>query len=319
MSETKPAAASLPERSLPAWRRIVAPGLLLAVLMGVAHGDDYHVREIAHGIYLHQGVHQEMSLANRGDISNAGFIVGSRSVAVIDPGGSEAVAKALKAAIARTTNLPVSHVVLSHFHPDHVAGAAVFSTVETIVSHHHYPRAVAQRAAFYLPRLSELSGRSPATAFIAPTLLVDESIDIDLGQRPLRVVAHPVAHTDNDLAVFDITTKTLWASDLVFVDRLPSLDGSLTGWLEVLEKWSSKTLSLVVPGHGKPGTWDDTAGPQIRYLKALRDSVRGALAEGLRLSEVLRPGAIPVTGSWELIEQQHPANITKAYTELEWE
>lgn len=298
---------------------LIALSLLVVCHVGRVQGSEYTVEEIASGVFLHRGLHEQMSAANRGDTGNAGFIVGSRSVAVIDPGGSEAVATELKAAIARTTDLPVSHVILSHFHLDHVAGAAVFAHVPQIVSHHHYPRAVAQRAAFYLPRLPELAGQSPTTAFIAPTQLVEASVEIDLGERLLRIEAHPVAHTDNDLTVFDLKTQTLWASDLVFVDRLPSLDGSLTGWLTVLENWSAQTVSLVVPGHGAPAGWDESAGTQLQYLQALRDDVRAALSKGLRLSAVLEPGAIPVTGNWQLIEQQHPVNITKAYTELEWE
>ena len=45
------------------------------------------------------------------------------------------------------------------------------------------------------------------------------------------IEAQPAAHTDNDLTVFDRNSGTLWTGDLVFLDHIPVLDGSLKGWL----------------------------------------------------------------------------------------
>src|ERR1700752_3567870 len=64
----------------------------------------------APGVYVHYGEQAEMTPANRGDIANSGFVVGSRCVAVIDTGGTRAVGTALRDAIARVTPLPVCYV-----------------------------------------------------------------------------------------------------------------------------------------------------------------------------------------------------------------
>ena len=81
----------------------------------VVRADDLNLDfvETAPGIYLHIGKHEEMSVANFGDIANIGFVIGTNSVAVIDPGGSPQVGKAMRAAIRALTNLPVSHVILT--------------------------------------------------------------------------------------------------------------------------------------------------------------------------------------------------------------
>ncbi len=60
----------------------------------------------------------------------------------------------------------------------------------------------------------------------------------------------PPAHTDCDLTVLDEATGVLFAGDLVFLEHVPVLDGSLTGWLSVLQRLPQLQARIVVPGHG---------------------------------------------------------------------
>ena len=85
---------------------------------------------------------------------------------------------------------------------------------------------------------------------MAPTLLVVDRAELDLGGRRLMLEAHPTAHTDNDVSVFDQASGTLWLADLLFMERIPVIDGSLLGWLEVLETVQGWPAQRVVPGHG---------------------------------------------------------------------
>ncbi len=304
---------------LPDWHRlfwfaaIVYSGISLA-------SDQFPVNEVAPGIYLHQGLHEQMTTFNHGDIANSGFIIGSKAVAVVDPGGSVRNARLLYEAIRTHTSLPVRYVVLTHIHPDHVAGVSVFAESSEVIAHSHYPRALAQRGDFYFDRFPDLFGGDRANGLRAPDTLVDGELQIDLGNRPLRIRAYATAHTDNDLSVFDEKTKTLFASDLLFAQRTPSLDGSLTGWLRVLQKMQDTHYELVIPGHGKPGFWDTVAEPQRRYLNALKSRVSNQIERGFTLPEAIENEMKDTNlEGWQLFEQVHPANITKAYTELEWE
>ena len=83
--------------------------------------------EAAPGCWYVEGLSALGSPANQNFISNAGFIVTSSSVVVIDALGSPALAERLLAEIARVTDKPVSHVIVTHYHADHVYGLQVFA------------------------------------------------------------------------------------------------------------------------------------------------------------------------------------------------
>jgi len=289
----------------------------------VARADVLSVTEVANGIYLYEGKHELMSVKNMGAIANSGFIVGKKSVAVIDPGGSPAFGAKLRDTIRSVTELPVDYLILTHFHPDHVAGAAAFADARHIVAHANYARAMTQRAQFYLDRFSDIFSGNAQRVFIRPTQTVDalQQLTVDLGGRVLTLQAHVVAHTDNDLTVFDETTRTLWVSDLVFAQRTPSLDGSLSGWLGVLSELSEHDVELAIPGHGQPATWEKLVAPQRAYIEKLRKDVKSMINEGLSLAQVLERHDAKSSGqsAWALYASQHGSNLAKAYAELEWE
>jgi len=283
------------------------------------------VSEIAAGVHVRLGRHAPLTRKTVGEIANTGFIVGKTSVVVIDAGGSMAAANALRQAIRRVTSLPVSHLVLTHFHPDHVFGSAAFADVEHVVAHENHARAMLQRGAFYTERFATPFGEDRGDAEVSglrtPTIEipVGESLVVDAGDRPLSIRAHRTGHTDNDLSVFDAETGTLWASDLVFAERTPSLDGSLRGWLETMDELSVMPIEQVVPGHGLPGGFERVTAAQRAYLEGLLDETRERLAAGSRLADALSEAETTDSGDWVLFEQQHPTNVTKAWTELEWD
>jgi len=242
--------------------------------------------EIRPGVFLHTGVHEDITRENGGDIANIGFIVGSRSVAVIDPGASAEIAAALEASVAKITGLPISHVVLTHLHPDHMLGAYAISDSAMLIAHENYPRAMLQRGAFYLDRYADMLGIDDLIIAAADQLVaVGSAARIDLGDRLLTLQAHPVSHTDNDLSIYDATENVLWASDLIFETRTPSLDGSLIGWLKTLQYLEqSYSDSLVIPGHGKPGPFVPIVTRQRQYLELLLHEVRAGIAQNQPLS-----------------------------------
>ena len=300
--------------------------LLVAVALlgasGLAAADPLPVTEVAPGVFVHKGAHEEATPRNLGGYANIGFVVGRDAVAVIDSGGSAAQGKALLDAIRQVTSLPVAYVIITHGHPDHMLGTSAFLAEQPkILGHAKLPAAMAARGPFYLEHLKRVLGDLVAgTRIIPPEETVAESLSLDLGERRLRLTAHPTAHTDNDLTVFDEATGTLWAGDLVFMERLPVVDGSLKGWLQVLDSLRRIEANRVVPGHGPASApWPDALTAQQRYLESLLTETRAIIADGGRIEEAVERVGRSARPDWELFEDNHPRNIVTVFTELEWE
>ena len=131
--------------------------------------------------------------------------------------------------------------------------------------------------------------------------------------------AHDPAHTDNDLTVLDEDTRTLWLSDFLFVDRIPVIDGSLVGWLKVLDELTAIAADRAVPGHGPVSVpWPAAAGPERRYLETVARDTRAAIKAGIGIANAYRDVAKSERGQWLLFDDYHPRNVTASYKELEW-
>ena len=277
--------------------------------------------EIAPGIHIRRGVHETASAENLDSIANVGFIIGRDSVAVMDPGGSLKDGQQLRARIREVTTLPIRYVLMSHVHPDHIFGARAFlEDKPQFVGHAALPNALAQRGEYYRERLEEVLGKGEAGEIVQPTMLVEKHARLDLGERILELTAHPIAHTDNDLSALDVKTRTLFPSDLLFVQRVPSLDGSLKGWLNELRLLSSQSVARAVPGHG-PASVDfrDAAAKLQTYLETLLRETRQAIASGKDIATAPDSVGLSERQKWTLFDEYHGHNVTQAFKELEWE
>ncbi len=280
------------------------------------------LKEVADGIYVHQGVHALPDRHNRGEIANIGFIRGERCVAVVDTGGSPAQGRALKAAIASLTPVPICYVINTHVHPDHIYGNAAFRQPGVVfIGHRKLPQAMASRAPHYLDMAQrELDNGMGKDDFVFPDETVDSTRELDLGGRKLLLRAHGTAHTDNDLSVYDEKTKTLWASDLLFMGHIPVVDGSLLGWLKELEQLRGLDARVAIPGHGPVATeWPKASDAELAYLNMLASEIRAALKAGKTMEQALVTVGQSARGQWDLFDDFHKRNISTAFAELEWE
>jgi quinoprotein relay system zinc metallohydrolase 2 len=281
------------------------------------------VSEPAAGVFLYTGASALMTRDNAGAIANIGFVIGRDAVAVIDTGGSVAEGRKLLAAIRARTSKPIRYVISTHAHPDHIFGHAAFENEDAVfLGHRNLPRALAMRGQFYLDAYRRTLGPElmADVKIIAPTQVVADTVNLDLGARTLAVKAWPTAHTDNDLTVLDEESGSLFAGDLIVSQHVPVLDGSILGWLKAINELAQIPARRVLPGHGPViDNWRDALDEQRRYLEHLTRDVRKLIAQGAPISAAARSAGQAEKDRWRLFEEYHARNATAAFAELEWE
>lgn len=310
-------------------RGLLALGAALAAGAGrlsFAHAapalEPLPLERVADGVYVYRAPYELVAPANDGAIANMTLVVGAEAAAVVDTGNSRLAGARMLAAVRAVTDRPLRYVINTHMHPDHTLGNAAFAGEGArFVAHHKMPRALSMRAEPYLAQATRVLGAAAeGTEIVLPDLLVEDRMVIDLGGRPLELRAHPTAHTDNDLTVFDSATGTWVMGDLLFVGHIPTLDGSLQGWLTLLDHLAGIAAQRAVPGHGPASVvWPQAGAPERRYLDGLRADMRRLIAEGLPIGDAPAHAVSSERGDWALFDEFNARNAIAAYHELEWE
>jgi quinoprotein relay system zinc metallohydrolase 2 len=279
--------------------------------------------EIAPGVFVHQGRYEMQSPENKGDMANASFVVGGEAVAVIDTLGSAVMGQALRQSVRTVTEKPIRYVINTHMHPDHVFGNAAFKADNpAFVASRKLAPALKSRADRYLETSRRLMGVEVCQGIevIVPTQTVDGTLALDLGGRTLICESERTAHTDNDLTIIDSATNTLFMGDLLFSGHVPTLDGSIAGWLALIDDFKRRNAARVVPGHGTHAMkFPEAFEPERRYLAAIANDIRALLREDKTLEEAVKTAGYEERDGWRLFDDYHVRNVTAAFAELEWE
>ena len=273
-------------------------------------------REVAPGCWYVEGLSALGSPANQNFISNAGFVVTSDSVVVIDALGSPALAERLLAEIARITPKKVSHVIVTHYHADHVYGLQAFQKAGARILAHQAGREYlfsdTARLRLQASREELKPWVNEQTQLVAATEWIDAARELTVGDT--RFVLQPVgpAHTPEDIAVYLPQRKVLYAGDLVFRNRIPFVgQADSRNWIAALGKLLSFDATVVVPGHGPVSTEAHQDMQLTRdYLVYLRKTMGEAAREMTPFDEAYK------ATDWSAYEHMPlfgPANRMNAY------
>jgi glyoxylase-like metal-dependent hydrolase (beta-lactamase superfamily II) len=237
-----------------------------------------------HGWYF-QGESGMASTANRGFMSNAGFVVTDAGVVVFDALGTPALGEAMVAAVRRVTRQPIRRVVVSHYHADHVYGLQALKAAGAEIWAHraaeqYFTSGLAQerleqRRRDLAPWVDE------RTRVVRPDVWLDGDTDFRLGGITFRILFAEGAHSPEDIMLEVVEDRLLFAGDLVFAGRVPFVgNADSRGWLKAMDKMIAVRPAIAVPGHGPVSRNVERDLVTTRdYLVYLRESMGRAVAD----------------------------------------
>ena len=246
---------------------------------------------------LAPGVYAALGDTGRGSEGrpNAGFVVTSAGVVVIDALASPQQGRQLVQAIHRVTRAPIKWLVLTHHHPDHHFGASVFRRLGAKIIAHPDRKTLASEAGenALLADWVRVVGLDAMRGFEfadTPDRAVTGTDTLRVGGRTL-VISHPgAAHSAGDLTVWLPKERVLFAGDLLIEDGVSMVvDGNSVELLQALARIDSLDPLIAVPGHGAiPARATDLVERTRSYFTALRADMRSALERGLSLGPALK-------------------------------
>jgi cyclase len=297
-----------------------AAGLLSAVSPGL--GPDAPAPAPAHFTLVPVGAGAYAAVAKPGDrlsVGNAGFIVGSDGVVVVDAFATRGAAEELLAEIRRITHAPVRWVVNTHYHLDHAGGDAVFAKQGAAILAHENVRSWVRTENLKFREKAPPEEKAAIASLPLPDITYRDGLSIWPGERRVEVLVRP-GHTGGDSVVYDAASNAIFAGDLFWKSTLPNLvDASTREWIRTLDELiAAHAAARFVPGHGEVG-----AALDVRffrdYLNGLRLAVEHGIAQGKSgsgLVEMVLPDLRKRYGSWTWFDAFAQKNIEQTEQEL---
>jgi glyoxylase-like metal-dependent hydrolase (beta-lactamase superfamily II) len=297
--------------------------------------------------WLAEGVYAAIHSAGGTAIGNAGIIdLGDRTL-VFDALFTPQAAEDLRAAAEALTGRPVSAVIDSHWHSDHIWGNQAFDKATDIISTEETRRlilatrgdsdfdatmanaetdlAVARarleaakdkrqryECALWLDQYQGLVGARPILKVRAPNLAFTGRMAFHGAQRCAELIAFDGGHTESDAVLWLPQERIVFTSDLLFVGHHPYLGGGTPeGLLRALDAVSALAPGLLVPGHGTVGTTKSLRAMR-QYVIALDDMARRMVEAG-EAEQAIDAIAIPEPHDAWLISSFFASNMRCLY------
>jgi glyoxylase-like metal-dependent hydrolase (beta-lactamase superfamily II) len=281
--------------------------------------------------WLFMGSIEQLSAQNRGFNGNAGFIVTPEGVLVIDVLGTPLLGRRMIATIRSITDQPIRYVIVTHNHPDHYYGIQAFEAlpeVEVIahagIEDYLFSERMEDSVAYRRDLLArDMQGFKAVGPDNPLSLEPYQAMSLILGGRRFEIYNAGRHHSDGDLVVYQVDDGIIWVSDLVFNQRVTFIgDGHSDQAIEAME-WlgqRAKNAGLMVPGHGSAQTPPFPMLQQTKeYIGRLRQVMTQAIEEDVDLSDALDQAEFDDWRDVRLYQENHRANGSFIYRELEME
>lgn len=259
----------------------------LSVLFGGGIKGDYHFEKVASNVYVLFGPLDEPNEHNKAFSNNPTAIIDNSGVILIDPSGSQIAGEYVLKELKKITKKPVIMVFNTHVHGDHWLGNQAVIKLYPNVKIYAHPRMI-ERMSVEGPiwvdiMLKMTKGEVKGLEVVAPNTKVGHGQIITVGQQQFKI-HNPTtkSHTDTDIMIEHINTKTLITGDNILYQRFGMFgeDSNILGNLEVAEYTKKLNMALYIPGHGKPKKLAHGYEAYLNYLSQLKEKVKIAYSEG---------------------------------------
>lgn len=236
-------------------------------------------------------------------VSNGGIIAGDDAVLAIEGYMTPKGGAWLRGVAEELTGRAPTHLAMTHFHSDHIAGAQGVLGDEgngTIaVTEIVHERLSDELKADDGPEFMMLDAAAPT--------------ELDLGGRTVRLTPRK-GHTPSDLTIELVDPNIVWCGDLLWNGMFPNYVDALPSALsEQCRALLADNGGTYVPGHGPIG---DKQSNQ-RYLEMLdfvADAARTAFENGTPPEEAVKDFEIPASlGEWNLFQPKFHQTAFEAW------
>jgi glyoxylase-like metal-dependent hydrolase (beta-lactamase superfamily II) len=201
------------------------------------------------------------------DFEKAFFLISNKGVIVVDC--PPTIGHGVLYAIGNTTNIPVTHVVYSHHHGDHISGVTVFGDKVKTISHIETAR--------YLEK-------TPDPARPVPKFTFKDHYTISLGNQTLELAYRGENHVHGNIFIYAPIQKVLMLVDVVYPGWTPFANLGETkyvpGLMHSIDQILRYDFDHYIGGHvGKTGNRTDVL-VQQEYMNDLKRNCEYAINLG---------------------------------------
>jgi len=248
--------------------------------------------------------------------ANAGIIIGSDGILVVDTLISAKEAKRFMTDIRKVSSKPIKYVVDTHYHLDHAFGNGEFAKAGALIISHAADRDNLERKGEpTLKRATEfgLSEKDMrGTGIALPVLTFTDRMTVYLGREKVELLSIGPSHTQGSVLVYLPERKILFTGDILFTDFHPYLgEGDLAGWIRNLDFILSLDVTTIIPGHGPISGKKDVV-QMKEYLVAFDRKARELAAKSADADSIAAElkKAIPARSQGEFLI---PSNVREKY------
>lgn len=219
---------------------------------------------------------------------NIGISIGSDGVFMVDDQFAP-LTETILAAITELTDQPVSFIVNTHLHGDHVGGNENLRKMGAYIIAHDLVRDRLKHRT--VNRQTGILGPgAPESAL--PDITYSQLLTLHYNDEEIRVIKMPPAHTDGDSIVQFTKSNVIHTGDVFRTTTYPVIDtnhgGTFQGTLDTLSYLIQigDTETIYVPGHGVPASKGDIM-KWRKMLTTIAQRIQQSVDKGDALDEAL--------------------------------